>query len=220
MYLGYGILRLFYGSYRYLHLNEQARDRAERIHPKGAYILALWHEYVIYVVFSQKGRPFRPIASRSGGGRFIGFVCEKFGYKVIYGSQDRAGRDKGGKAALFALFRELNKGFPAAITVDGSVGPRRKTKQGIIELARKTGAPIVPISAHASRCWEFPTWDRLKLPQPFARLSLYYGDPIVIPSNLNVDDIATYQDQIDNAIDLCETNAKIAMQRHSEGFSH
>jgi len=45
----------------------------------------------------------------------------------------------------------LRDGFDVAITPDGPKGPRFEFKKGIVELARLTGKPIVPLTYGAGK---------------------------------------------------------------------
>ena len=45
----------------------------------------------------------------------------------------------------------LKGGFDVAITPDGPKGPRFQVKKGIVELARLTGRPIVPLTYGADK---------------------------------------------------------------------
>jgi hypothetical protein len=51
---------------------------------------------------------------------------------------------------------------------------------GAILLAGKSGAPILPLAVAADRFWAFRSWDRTLLPKPFARLDLWYGEPLTV----------------------------------------
>lgn len=67
------------------------------------------------------------------------------GLRVVRG----ASGDKG-RAALAALADRLLHGESVFLAVDGPAGPPLKVKRGCIDLARATGAPIIPV-AYTSR---------------------------------------------------------------------
>jgi lysophospholipid acyltransferase (LPLAT)-like uncharacterized protein len=48
----------------------------------------------------------------------------------------------------------------------------------VIALARLTGAPIVPMAVGASREWRVRSWDEFRIPRPFARCVMRFGEPI------------------------------------------
>jgi len=202
--VGYFLVRCLYATCKINQVNLDNRESAKVEHPKGSYLLACWHEHVVMIILSQKGEPFHPIVSKSGSGRFVGYVCKKFGYTPIHGSADRDGKNKGGTAALFGLLRSLKKGAPVAITVDGSIGPRRWVKPGIVDLARKTGARILPAGCSCSNYWELNTWDKLKIPKPFSTFNVYYGAPIEIEKTLPAENILNAQELVADAINQAE----------------
>ncbi len=57
------------------------------------------------------------------------------------------------------------------MTPDGPRGPRYKVKPGIAITAKETGAHVVVFNWTADRYWEFHSWDRLRLPKPFAKIT-------------------------------------------------
>jgi len=69
-----------------------------------------------------------------------------------------------------------------ALAVDGSRGPRRRLKRGAVALARAWGRPIVLARVAARPSLRLPTWDRLALPLPFARIRLDLRGPFATPS--------------------------------------
>ncbi len=54
-------------------------------------------------------------------------------------------------------------------------------KPGVIALARLTGVPIVPMAVGASREWRLRSWDEFRIPRPFARCVVRFGEPIHVP---------------------------------------
>ena len=68
--------------------------------------------------------------------------------------------------------RLIEQGFDVAITPDGPRGPLYHLNPGVITLAQKTGALIMPIRVHYSRCWRLKTWDAFEIPKPFATVTI------------------------------------------------
>jgi lysophospholipid acyltransferase (LPLAT)-like uncharacterized protein len=195
--LGYGLVKFLEKTCRLDHSSP----------PNGElYILAAWHEHILPLVLSQRGKSFCTIVSQAEGGFLIGEICKRYGYFPIYGSQDK-GRDKGGFRALVQLRQQLRI-QPGAITVDGSVGPRHVVKPGIIELARITQIPIVPFGVYLSNTWELKTWDRLKIPKPWSQIWTQEGSPILIPKETPQEEYPRYQELIKNEIFKEMENAK------------
>lgn len=56
------------------------------------------------------------------------------------------------------------------IAPDGPSGPARVLKKGVLQLALKSGTPIVPLTITASRFIAWPSWDSKRFPLPFNRI--------------------------------------------------
>lgn len=214
--LAYFLLSALFATYRIRQINEHNREAAKRFHSQSAYILTCWHEHFMAILVGQRGHSMSPIVSRSPVGRVIGYVMQRFGFLSIYGSQARRGRDKGGKEARVALAEALSKGIASAFTVDGSKGPRRVVKPGAIDLAKKCSVAIMPVASCADRYWEFNTWDRFKVPKPFAQVSICYGEPITIAQD-DETDYAVFQEQVAQAINHQEELAEKSLLSSKEG---
>ncbi len=207
--IAYALVYLLFASYRIKQVQELNRSLCQAYHAKGAYVLACWHEHFVPILVAQRKHPFCPIVSRSSSGRLIGYVMKRLGFYPIFGSQNRNGADKGGKEARVLLAEELGKGRSAAFTVDGSIGPRRLVKPGAIDLAKKCQAAILPVAAVADRYWEFNTWDRFKVPKPFARIVVSYGEAVIVPYEAL--EFSNYQEETAKRINLQEELARVSL---------
>ena len=121
------------------------------------------------------------LVSRSRDGEFITRIMNRFRIDGARGSSSRGGSD-----ALRELLRELER--PQArdigITPDGPRGPRGKVQDGVLALAANSGIPIYPVTAHYSRFWELPSWDRFQIPQPGAICRAVIGPAVAAPRSL------------------------------------
>ena len=84
--------------------------------------------------------------------------------------------------------RLLGKGGVGGHVVDGPRGPAGEIKPGLIFLAQRSAAAIVPVYAGAARRWETPSWDRMQIPWPFSRVLVRYGPPVEVPKDLDAAD--------------------------------
>jgi lysophospholipid acyltransferase (LPLAT)-like uncharacterized protein len=100
----------------------------------------------------------------------------RLGIDTVRGSSTR-----GWAGALRGLLAARARGEDLAIVPDGPRGPRREVKDGVVQLARATGLPVVPFGAAAWPARRLGSWDRMMLPRPFARVALVGGAPLVIP---------------------------------------
>jgi lysophospholipid acyltransferase (LPLAT)-like uncharacterized protein len=67
-----------------------------------------------------------------------------------------------------------------AITPDGPRGPRYRFAPGALVLAHRAGAPVVSLVAHVNRKWQLRSWDGFEIPKPFARVTIEYGEPVML----------------------------------------
>ncbi|HYV46744.1 MAG TPA: hypothetical protein VFA20_17890 [Myxococcaceae bacterium] len=66
----------------------------------------------------------------------------------------------------------------------GPAGPARKVKPGLLQLARESGRPIVPVRFDFSRPFAVPTWDAKRMPWPGSLVRKHYGTPIRVGEDL------------------------------------
>lgn len=143
-------------------------------------ILGIWHQNLLAGILAQMGKTHIVIISKSKDADPVAHVCKKFGHIVVRGSSKNTNINKGGKQAKDEMIEFLKKGFPGAITVDGPKGPAFKAKPGIVDMAIKANANIVPYAIGLSSFWQFKSWDQFRLPKPFSKILISYGNPIDI----------------------------------------
>jgi len=160
-----------------LRLRVVGREWAETFHAqKGRpLIFAFWHGRLLMMPFAWSGRPATSLVSRHADGEILSRILRRFGIRSARGSTSR-----GAHGGIRAMLRAYQGGAHLAFAPDGPRGPRERVQIGIIELARRTGAPVVPIGFGASGGWFLPTWDRCFLPRPFARGVFIFGDGLFV----------------------------------------
>lgn len=163
-------------------------------------ILATWHEHASCAMLTHGNQGIKPLASMSKDGELVVRVFQPFGYQFVRGSSS-----KGGKKAFLELMNFVRAGHSVAITVDGPRGPRQIPKYGCLDLANQSGAGIVPLVVLSQRCWVLrKTWDQTKIPKPFGRILVAYGDPIFIDRSVDRAGLSNYQQYLRNALVLLE----------------
>ena len=85
-----------------------------------------------------------------------------------------------GQAALARLVGWLADGCATALAVDGPGGPARVVKRGALELAVRTGLPIVAIRFEYSRALRLPGWDRKWMPVPGSHVAVVESAPLIV----------------------------------------
>lgn len=165
------------GSLRYRAVGlDHVRDGMRRS-PTRSVIFCLWHQSLLEVLGAHHGQHVAALTSLSGDGTIMAEYISRIGLRAVRGSSSR-----GGLKAARELMNAIQEGWHAAITVDGPRGPFKEVKPGPFEIARRTGAPIIPVGVRASGEASFKrAWDRFRLPLPRSRVALVYGGPIVLP---------------------------------------
>lgn len=174
--LGFGLYRLWARTLR-LRV-EDPHDVVAFVRDRPV-IFAIWHNRLLMLprVFDPcfPTRQSFGLISASRDGDLVSILIERSGYGTIRGSSSRKG-----VSALRQLVDTLAAGSNVLLTPDGPRGPVYEASQGVVFLAQKTGAPVVPIHMEYSSCWRLKSWDRFILPRPFARLRAIFGAPIQI----------------------------------------
>ena len=168
--VGAGALRLLAST---LHVRREETAVAPLWAARTPLIYAMWHGRLLLLpcLYGQRGA--HTLTSRSRDGEIVARWIRRFGLVPVRGSSSR-----GGGEALRALTRALREGGEVVVVPDGPRGPREVLKPGVIALARLSGAPIVPVAVGASREWRLHSWDEFRIPRPFARCVVRFGEAI------------------------------------------
>jgi lysophospholipid acyltransferase (LPLAT)-like uncharacterized protein len=189
------IIWLLTASYRKNRGLREQLKAARAMNENGRCIIALWHCNCMASLATHADLPLSIMVSSSFDGEMISKLVHTLGLHSIRGSSSR-----GGKQALSQSNDALRAGRVLGITVDGPRGPRFKAKFGAVSASRNTQTPIVPLLAYPDRYWTFRSWDRLKLAKPFARLSVLYGEPILVPVDTTEEGLAAYNDRLEKSL--------------------
>lgn len=147
---------------------------ALRLHGRP-FIFSLWHGQLLPLIWHHRNQRVAILVSEHRDGEIIARVAQSIGYRLIRGSSTR-----GGERALLALARELKAGAEVAVTPDGPRGPARSYAPGALIAAQRSGAAILPITAHVDSAWHLSSWDRFIIPKPFAKVTVAYGAPVYV----------------------------------------
>ncbi len=140
------------------------------------FVLAFWHGRILMMPYSwRRTQPIRMLISTHRDGQIIARTVSHFGIDTVAGSSNR-----GGSAAMRAMLRALKDGICVGITPDGPRGPRMRASDGIVQVARLSGATILPCSFAASRRHVLGSWDRFVVALPFSRGIFIWGRPITV----------------------------------------
>ncbi len=152
--------------------------------PAKPSVVAFWHGYMLPVwkYFSK----FVPAAlvSQSKDGRLLSALLSSWGYNVVRGSSS-----KGGREALDSIISLLDTNI-VLITPDGPRGPACRFKAGAVVAAQKSGVPLYLVAVHICGCITLKkSWDKFRIPYPFAKIVLSVSEPHLFPGELTRDEI-------------------------------
>ncbi|MBN2568411.1 MAG: lysophospholipid acyltransferase family protein [Deltaproteobacteria bacterium] len=179
----YHFIRLYLSTCRLQVINEH--PILNQLNGGCKVVAALWHQRFFGLIgYARKFCIYEPsaIISRSDDGEMIAQLALRLGFRPIRGSST-----SGGRQALMAMVDDLAHNQVAAHAVDGPQGPRGLVKAGLIKIAQLSGAAIIPVYVSMNRAWRLNSWDRFLIPKPFSRIVLEWGDPIVVPPELDPD---------------------------------
>lgn len=149
----------------------EAAARGERL------LLTCWHARLLPLVHLHRGEGLAVLVSRHHDGEVIARIVESLGFVTARGSSTR-----GAETGVREMLRLARRGHSLAITPDGPKGPAEEIKSGLIYLAARLQLRIVPIAAAADRAWVGRSWDRFRVPKPFARVCIAHAAPIAVPA--------------------------------------
>jgi len=184
-----GYTNLAYQPARYQHINQEAPIALQR---EGRPLIgAAWHNRLILAMkVWPNNQQLTALVSQHGDGELIARIYEKLGHKTVRGSsiaKKKKRKDRGGGAAFRHMIRLLKEGASMGLTPDGPKGPRYRAKDGIILMAKYSGAPIQPVAYSARWAITAGSWDRMMVPLPFTRGVVIWGNPIEVPRDADAD---------------------------------
>jgi len=152
-----------------------------------------WHCNILSLVYLHRFQKAGIMISSSKDGELIAGPVEAIGYRPARGSSNR------GAASASKILIKIAKTNSIALTADGPKGPAMKIKKGMLQMAYLTGLPIVPIACDVKRAKIFNSWDKFKLPLPFTKVNVSYGEPIYIKEKDMIPELMiSIQEQIDS----------------------
>ena len=151
----------------------------------GGLIACIWHGRFMLVhtlwKFDGKAQPAKFLISASREGGVVIHASRTVGADVIRGSAAKGTKRKGGFEALREMKRHVDEGGIIGMTPDGPRGPRMRAKMGPIQLAKLSGAPLLPLVWSTKHRLVMRSWDRFVFPLPFGPGALVWGNPISVP---------------------------------------
>ena len=164
---------------------------------KKPVIFAIYHGEIFPLCCLHRDEGVIGVVSRSRDGDLIAGVLTRLGYTLARGSSSRQGL----KALLSAARQMKENRTDVVFTVDGPRGPRHESKPGIIYLASRSKASIVPARVVMSTKYVFRSWDRFSLPWLWSGCRVVYGTPYKVPAKLNSNEIKIRTKELDQRLE-------------------
>ncbi len=162
-------------------------------------IFAIYHNELFPLSYLHRHEGIIAVVSASQDGELLASVLSRLGYGLARGSSSRQGL----KAMREAVRKIKQEGRDAVLTVDGPRGPRHKVKPGVIYLASRSRAFIVPVRVRMStRHVFFKSWDQFRLPWLWSRCEVVYGDPYKLPQGLSAPEINRETEILENKLNF------------------
>lgn len=171
-----------------------------RIETQRPWVVTSWHgEHFMLPFTKPPGWTLKAMISRSRDGELNALVAEKLGIGSIRASGGRDGKEvrrRGGVYGFVAALRELEQGIPIMMTADV---PKvaRVAGDGIVQLAKYSGCPILPLAVVTSRRRRLKSWDRAAFNLPFGRLAIVFGEPIEVPRDADAATLETKRREVE-----------------------
>lgn len=128
-------------------MESRGHEQVDALYREGQHIiLAFWHAQQLMVPIGYRGTEANVLISQHQDGEIIARIISRFGHRAVRGSSTR-----GGALALRELIRLGRSGADLVVTPDGPKGPRQVAKLGVVQLAKATGLPIVPLAFSCSK---------------------------------------------------------------------
>ncbi len=160
-----------------LTLRFRLEDQAGLETLNGSVIWAFWHNRLLTLpaFYRRKARHrlLCVLSSPSKDGAVVSAIVKCFGMDSVRGSTNKRAAQ-----SLVECRRRLLSGFDLAVTPDGPRGPVYVAAAGVVQLARLTGRPVMPVRVEYSRKWQLKSWDRFQIPKPFARVTVTVLAPL------------------------------------------
>jgi len=179
-------------------------DTPRRFWDEGKpFILGFWHGRLLMMPYCwNPARTIYMLISQHRDGQLIARTVGHFGIKTAEGSTTR-----GGTQALRTMVKALKQGDHVGITPDGPRGPRMRASEGVVNVARLSGVPVIPAAFGTTRGKILSSWDRFLVAWPFGRGVIVWGDPIHVDRDAGTETQETTRRRIEDELNAVTAEA-------------
>ena len=182
--------------YRTLRLEVHGDEQLEALEEQyGAMAFASWHYEMLPTLYHHRHCGGCTFTGEHADAELVARAVRRIGYTPVRGSTTH-----GGIRGLIELIRAMRHGRGVGFTPDGPRGPRCIAQVGIAILGQRSGCPIVPMGFASDWFWQFRSWDRMRIPKPFSKSVICYGEAIHVPFKLTPEELEVWRKRIEDAI--------------------
>jgi len=183
-----GYMSLIRHSVRWRHENLEPANTVLRAEP--GVITLLWHGRIPVALtvapILKQTKLAHCLVSPSADGEFFAQAMAHNGFPSIRASSAKKG-DSAKARAVVAAFREamawVKGGGVLIVTPDGPRGPNEVMAPGALQIAKRTGAPVLLVGLAASPATRLASWDTAMVAAPFGKGSAIWDGPYYVPAD-------------------------------------
>jgi len=168
-------------------------EATEKQYPAVAF--CSWHYEMLPTLYHHRHLGGCTLTSEHADAELVARAVRRLGYTPIRGSTTR-----GGIRSLVEAVRTMRGGVSLGFTPDGPRGPRCIAQTGIVILSQKSGCPAVPMGFASRWYWQFRSWDRMRIPKPWSKAVICYGDAILVPPKIAEGELEIWRKRIEDEI--------------------
>lgn len=171
-------------------------DRVQTLIDAGKpVIICFWHGRLIANIFGwPKGVALHQLSTQHRDGKLAGKTYQRLGVTPIWLDKNNP------LEATRKLVKILKSGGVGSITPDGPKGPRQRMQMSAIDIARLSGASIVPVTNSTTRAKVLRSWDQMLVPLPFGRGVFQIGTPVEVPRKGSAEDFEVVRQTVEDAL--------------------
>lgn len=186
------IIKLLIKTIRFQYINRPSAD--------AKCIYSVWHRDVLLITLAFSGSKIAAVISASQDGELIAGPAQELGYTTMRGSSTRMG------AKAYRDMLRVAQTMQLGITPDGPKGPVKSVHPGIIHIAYMAKIPIIAVGVQIDKEWVFNSWDRFRVAKPFSKITVCYGDPLMVS---DVSDMEAAMASVKAAMDEVESSLPV-----------
>lgn len=205
---GWGLSTYARLVWRTAHYQVEGQEHVNQVHTAGSpLIIAAWHGMTMmltgHIVAAEDPSQYVIIVPEDSRGATLSVWVRRMRATPFHISMKSESLVAARR--LLALIRQMKQGKNLYVNPDGPYGPSREPKFGVAFIARKAGALIVPAGAFTATRLDIPRWDHYTVPFPFSRISVFLGEPLEVPPQV---DLEQAQVMIQQELNKAEQSAK------------